>query len=333
MNVRVQAVVALNFLIWIPLPPAYAEWSINSHGTFFYTDDVGIFSATRRLTRDADPTQPAIDSRLTNQGSDGVFEPMLKFVNSFDSGFGKTVLSLRGDGFIFFDATRFSHGTLFLQAQQFFTPETSLLFRYYYSPDLFLGDNEERRSGNFLIAPERVTSHIGSLRLAQELAEDLELRLLARYGGRLYNQTYEQRDTRFWTIGPHLEWRVIPAMRLGVSYHFERGLADGRNQAEFEDDVSYINHYASADLDFELNEVLSLSVAFHYEYNDWLSRLPGDERNGAYETVYQGEILLFYRLAERTRAYAGVQHSRRKESFEPESILNTNVGIGVTTEF
>lgn len=45
-------------------------WSFEGQSTLFYTDDVGLFSATRRLSRDGDPTQPAIDSHLTNKGSD-----------------------------------------------------------------------------------------------------------------------------------------------------------------------------------------------------------------------------------------------------------------------
>jgi hypothetical protein len=32
--------------------------------------------------RDSDPTQPAIDSKLTNQGSDMVFEPMANITRS-----------------------------------------------------------------------------------------------------------------------------------------------------------------------------------------------------------------------------------------------------------
>lgn len=313
--------------------PAFAEWSLTTRGTLFYTDDVGIFSATRRLTRDADPTQPALDSRLTGQGSDGVFEPMLKLSNSFDSRYGTTTLDLRGDGFVFFDHTQYSNGTLFLQGKHAFTPETRVLLRYYYNPDLFLGDNEERRSGSFLIAPERVSSQIGSLRIDQEVAEGLELRLLGRYGTRRYNQPYRQRNTDFWTIGPHMEWKLLPAVTLGLAYHYERGLADGRHQPQYEDDVSYANQYASADLEFELSEHFSLSAGFHYEHNDWLSQLEGDERNGANENVYQGEMLLVYRISAITRAYTGVQHSSRKESFETEGITNTNVGFGLQTAF
>lgn len=329
---RNTSLLLLIFMLGHPRP-GFAEWSLSGRGSLFYTDDVSIFSATRRLTRDADPTQPALDARVTGQGSDGVFEPMLKLSKAFDSGLGTTTLDLRGDGFIFFDHSQYNNGTLFMQAQQAFRPGTRVLLRYYYNPDLFIGDNEERRSGRFQIVPERVTSQIGSLRIDQEVAERLEVKLLSRYGTRRYNSAYSQRDTDFWTVGPHLEWKLLPAVTLGLAYHYERGLADGRHQPQYGDDVSYTNHYASTDLDFELNEAFSVSLAFHYEHNDWLSQLEEDERKGGNENVYQGEALLIYRISPQTRAYTGVQHSSRKESFEASGIRNTNVGIGVETRF
>ncbi len=311
----------------------WADWSAITQGTGFYTDDVGIFSATRRLSRDGDPTQPALDSKLTGQGSDFVFGPTAELANSFDNRLGKTTLDIQGSGFIYADNPRYNHGALRVQAKQAFTPETSLLFRYYYSPDLYLGENEERKTGQFLLVGEEVTSHIGSVRLNQEITEGLEVKLLARYGARLYNQAYSERNTDFWTIGPHLEWKILPKVKLGLAYHYERGLADGRNQPQYEDDVSYINHYGSVDLDVELRERLSLMLAFHYERNNWTSSLEGDERNGAYENVYQGEALLAYQVTDSVKSYIGVQHSRRRENFEEEAVVNTNVGLGVAAKF
>jgi hypothetical protein len=76
-----------------------------------------------------------------------------------------------------------------------------------------------------------------------------------------------------------VDWRVAHNLKLGLSYHYERGLAEGRNQPQVEDDTSYINHYLTADADVELTERLSLLTAFHYEYNIWTSGLAGDERN------------------------------------------------------
>jgi len=110
-------------------------------------------------------------------------------------------------------------------------------------------------------------------------------------------------------------------------------LAQGRNEPQVKDDVSYINHYISADLDMELTERLTLLTAFHYELNIWTSNITGDERNGAHENVYQGEVILTYRLTDSMRAFAGVQRSNRKESFETQGVKNTNVGIGLDFVF
>jgi hypothetical protein len=180
---------------------------------------------------------------------------------------------------------------------------------------------------------ESVTSHIWSARFEQRITPALEIRLLTRYGIRRYNEAFAQRDTNFWTIGPHVEWRLSERIKLGFSYHYERGLADGRNQPQLQDDVSYVNHYLSADVDFELTKGLVLAGAIHYERNNWTSAIVGDERNGAHEDIVQGEILLIRQLTDSLRGFVGFQRSNRKQSFELESIKNTNVGIGLTAVF
>lgn len=312
---------------------AWAEFAATTQGTMFYTDDVGIFSATRRLTRDGDPTQPALDSKLTGQGSDFVFDPRAEITKAFDNRYGSTIMSLEGSGFIYVANSRYDHGTLRAQVRHAFTSETSLLFRYYYSPDLFLGENEERQTGTFQLVNESLTSHIWSARISQKLLPGLEANLLGRYGMRRYNAAFSERNTDFWTVGPHLEWKILPRVTLGLSYHYERGLSDGRYQPEYEDDVSYINHYGSVDLDVELSERFSFSTALHYERNNWTSNLEGDERNGAQENVIQGEVILAYRLSETVKTYTGVQYSSRKESFEADAAKNLNIGLGLMAKF
>jgi hypothetical protein len=91
--------------LWILPKPSSAEegWSLEGRGTLFYTDDVGLFSATRRLSRDGDPTQPAIDSELTNQGSDMVFEPMANITRSSKNNLGRLDLNVQGQGYVFTD--------------------------------------------------------------------------------------------------------------------------------------------------------------------------------------------------------------------------------------
>jgi hypothetical protein len=330
----ISFLVMLISLFLAPGPASSEEgWSVDARGTLFYTDDVGLFSATRRLSRDGDPTQPAIDSRLTDQGSDMVFEPMANITRSSTNNLGKLDLNVQGQGFIFTDNPRFNHGTLRLQATQDLSSSTRVQARFYYAPDQFLGNNEERQSGQHQLTAERFTSYIWSTRLIHDVTPELSVRLLNRYGMRRYNEAFSERDINFWTIGPHVDWRVAPKVKLGFSYHYERGLAEGRNQPQFEDDTSYINHYLSADVDVELTERLSFLTAFHFEHNIWTSGLAGDERNGAYENTYQGEMILAYQLTESIQGFGGVQHSSRKESFEASSIKNTNVGIGLSARF
>ncbi len=306
---------------------------MQGRGILFYTDDVGIFSATRRLSRDGDPTQPAIDTRLTNQGSDVIFEPDLGLSTSFRNRFGTTELSAKGQGFIYTDHTRFSHSTLRLQATQAFSRDLRARLRFYYAPSLFLGDNESRQPGSTGLTKESVSSYIWSARLERNLTPEVEVRLLTRYGLRRYNQAFEERDTDFWTVGPHFEWRVAPGVKLGLGYHYERGLADGRNQPQLKDDVSYVNHYGSADVEVELTKRVSFATAFHYERNNWTSGIPGDERQGAHENIFQGDAVVYYRVAEKARVGLGVQRSSRKESFDASSVKNTNVGFGIEATY
>jgi len=334
-RVLVIACLAVLANLWFLPQPSSAEegWSLEGRGVLYYTDDVGLFSATRRLSRDGDPTQPAIDSKLTDQGSDVVFEPLMSVTRSLTNSLGRLDLNVQGQGFVFTDNPQFNHGTLRLQATQELSSATRVQARFSYAPDQFLGDNEERQSGQQQLSAEKLTSYIWSTRLIHDVTPDLSVRLLNRYGMRRYNEAFSERDINFWTIGPHVDWRVAPKVKLGLSYHYERGLAEGRNQPQFEDDTSYINHYLSADADVELTERLSLLTAFHFEHNIWTSGLAGDERNGAYENIYQGEVILAYRLTDSIQGFGGVQRSSRKESFESSSIKNTNVGIGLSARF
>jgi hypothetical protein len=312
---------------------AQAEWTVGATGILFWTDDIGIFSATRRMSRDGDPTQPALDTHLTDKGSSVVFEPQLNISTSLQNRLGTLQLSALGQGFIFTEDSRFNQGMLLLQAVQSVSPATRLRLRYAYIPDLFLGDNEDRHPGQHGLVAEEVTSNIWSARLEHNVTPDLEVKLLGRFGIRRYNDAFAQRDTNFYTIGPHVDWRVTQKVKLGFGYHYERGLADGRNQPELEDDVSYINHYLTGELDIELIKRLSLLMDVDYERNIWTSQIVGDERNGAHEDVIQGGAILVYQVDERVRVFSGVQRSNRKQSFEPSGVKNTNVGVGVQVTF
>ena len=313
--------------------PVHAEVGVNGSATLFWTDDIGIFSATRRLSRDGDPTQPALDTRLTDKGSSMVFEPQLTVSDSFTNGLGILHVDLMGQGFIFSEDARFNQGMFRIQAVQSFSPQTRLRLRYSFVPDQFLGENEDRHPGQLGLVDERVTSHIWSVRMEHAIMEDLEVKLLGRYGLRRYNEAFAERDTNFFTIGPHVDWRLSRRVRLGLGYHYERGLADGRNEPELKDDVSYVNHYMTAELDIDLMDRWSLLMAAHYERNNWTSGIPGDERKGQHENIVQGEMILVREVTDHIRIFGGFQRSNRKESFETDAVKNTNLGFGISGSF
>ena len=311
--------------------PALADWSFNTAGSMYYTDDTALFSATRRLNLDGDPTQPALDTTLTGKGSDMVFEPDLTATKAFTSEWGRTELSFRGQGFIYAVNPRFNQANVGIQLLQDVAKDTKIRLRYYSTPNVLLGDNESKQTG--LVEEERVTSHIGSLRLEQRLSDKWEVRLLARYGSRTYNDAFAQRDATFWTIGPHVVWHFTERLGLVIGYHYERGLADGRKEPQLEDDTSYVNHYATVGLEGELTERISMEAGVHYERNNLTSGIPGDERNGGHETVFQGEANLRYRFTEQLGGKAGFQRSQRRQSFEDEIVHNTNVFAGLYYQF
>lgn len=318
-------------LLCMTASAASAEWSVNATGNLHYTDDVALFSATRRLNLHGDPTQPVLDSVLTGKGSDMVLEPDLDVARRLTSHWGRTEISVRGQAFVYAVNPRFNHGSFGIQALHEFTPDTKVRVRFYSTPNLLLGDNESTRTDS--LAEERVTSHIGSVRLEQRLSADWEVRLLARYGARLYNEAFAQRDTTFWTVGPHVVWHMTDRLAFTLGYHYERGLADGRHQPQFHDDTSYINHYVALGLEAEITERLGLELGFHYERNNWTSGIEGDERKDGHETVVLGEINARYRLSSRWAVLLGFQRSQRKQSFEEGLVHNTNVTVGASYLF
>ena len=82
-------------MLYGAVPATSAGWSANPEGTMHYTDDVALFSATRRLDLHGDPTQPALDSSLIGKGSDMVSEPDLNVMRPVTSRWGRTEISAR----------------------------------------------------------------------------------------------------------------------------------------------------------------------------------------------------------------------------------------------
>lgn len=321
---------------------AQAEWSAGGDFSTYFTDDVGLFSVTRRLSLEEDPTQPIVDE--PDQGSDAVYEPNAYINWDIENTLGEFQVSLDGGGYIFQNHSDFTHGFMQVAIAQEFTSGTTVKLLYDYIPNLFLGKKSLPQIEPVPIgslteehdepeADERLDNHILTMLLEQEINDQFMLRGLVRYGARLYDQPFSYRDTQFFTIGPHLEWTINPNVELLVGYHFERGYTDPSQTVQYQDDIGYINHFASAELKIHILPELILMAIFDYEHNDFTSPYEDDIHHNGNENVFQGELELVYEVTEAVALKVGWQHGNRKFSYEPESVRNNNAWIGAEYHF
>ena len=218
-----------------------AGWSAEVENNVYYTDDVALFSVTRRLSLQDDPTQPVVDR--PQQGGDFVYEPRAELEWSGNNSLGEILLSLDAGGYVFVDQSAFTHGLYEFQLSQTLSTDTKISLHYNFVPDLFLGENAFRQAnGEESEQDEKLISQYWSIQLDHPLTSNLTVRLLGRYGLRNYNAPFQHRDTQFWTLVPHLEWVINPDIELLLGYHYERGLAEHQKAINF-DDADYIKQF------------------------------------------------------------------------------------------
>jgi hypothetical protein len=316
-----------------PWRPAalHAEWSAITESRMTYTDDAFQFSASRRQKFSEDPSQPTIVP--VEKKADVVWDPSLELVRSSASSLGPTEVSVKAHGFLYTANPIFNHGDYRLQVRQGLSPDTMVLVRYRYVPDLFLGPNFERRTGNRLIEDERVTSHTGRIEVERTLTDRWKVTLIGRGGLRLYNEAFAERDTVLWTIGPNVSWQVSERISASLGYLFERGYAAGAGDLRFNDDVSYRQHVASASMNAGLTDRLSLHLIYLYRRKDFTSQLSADTHLNRHDNTHQGAAELRYVLTRAATLMLGVQRTQRASTVEARSFQETQVSLGAQYRF
>lgn len=322
-----RAIVALSFLGSLAgVVPAHADWSVVTQSRMTYTDDVFQFSASRRQKFSEDPSQPTFVP--AERKADVVWDPSVELIRVSANALGANEWSVKAHGFLYTNNPIFNHGDYRLQTTQRLGDETAILLRYRYVPNLFLGPNIERRTGLQLVREERVTSHTARMELERKLGDRWLLTWVIRGGLRFYNDAFAERDTRFWTVGPHVSCRVTDRVTAGLGYLFERGYADGAGDTRFSDDVSYRQHVVSATVDTLMSDVLSVQVLYLYRRKDFTSELIGDTHLNRRDDTHQGAAEFRYRWTAATTLTLGVQRTQRTSTNESRSFQDTQVWIG-----
>jgi hypothetical protein len=308
-----------------------AEWSAITEAKALYTDNVFEFSAARRLRLSEDPSQPVVVP--LDRPSDTVWEPSIDVRRTSFSNLGQTEISFKAHGFIFTNNPIFNHGDYRIQVNQKVAQGTFMLLRYRYVPNLFLGPNFERQTGNQLPAEERVTSHTWRAQLERKMNDRWTATLVGRYGLRFYNESFSERDTTFYTIGPRAQLRATSWATLTVDYLYERGYADGRHEPQFKDDVSYRQHFVSFGTVFQLTTPLSLELIYVYRHKQFTTDIAGDPLSGAVDDLHQGTAEVHYDLTPAARVTLGYQRTQRSSNLGTRNFLNNNGSLGVQYRF
>ena len=329
--VRPSLSYSLSFLLLFGVTHnARAEWSAVAESKVSYTDDVTNFSASRRLKFSEDPSLPTgVPAKL----SDVIWDPSLEVIRSSVSTLGPNELSVKAQGIIFTNNPIFNHGDYRLQFKQGLSPDTSLLLRYRNEPNQFLGPNFERRTGNSLIEEERVSSHTWRTELEHRVSESWTLTLIGRYGLRFYNDAFAERDTKLWTVGPQVRYLVNSRMALSLGYIYERGLADGRGNTQFNDDVLCRLHAISVETDLSLIESLSLRLAYLYRRKDFTSDLLGDTHLNRHDDSHQGMAEFRSRLNPATSLLLSFQRTQRTSTVVTRDFNDTIYSLGGSYRF
>lgn len=319
--------VTVFILICMFSPPTKAQWLAHVGSNLHYTDDVALFSVTRRLSLKDDPTQPMVDR--PNQGGDFIYDPRVELEWSKANGLGDFQLSMIASGYIFLDQSAYTHGLYELQVTQSFETGKKISLYYNLVPELYLGKNKIKSlTGEESEHNEQLTNQYWAIHLDQSLSDHFLIRFLGRYGLRKYNAPFQHRNSQFWTVGTHLESFITPDIEFLLGYHYEQGTVNHNRAAYFADDISYINHYVSAELRLHLADRLTAAFIIDYEKNMFTSDIRQDEHYGADESVYQGEIELLYAINTAVSLKLGWQYGKRKLSSEAFSVKNNNAWLG-----
>lgn len=313
--------------------PSLAEWSAVTGASVAYTTNIFQFSSASRLALDQDPSQPIVVRDVLSKPSDVIWQPSLRVARSWSSRLGAGELSFKTEGALYTNNPSFDNAYYRVALRQELEPKkTALELIYRYTPHQLLGPSHvNSRSSEF--GEMRSTSHVWRAHLERQVTERWTVTFVGRYGLRFYNEPFEERDTRFWSVGPQVHFAPRSWSTITVAYLYERGLAAGRDDPQTDLDVSYFLHYASFGLRFELATPLSLNLGYIYRFRGWTSDLAGDIEFGRRDVTHQGTGEIRYRVSDSLTLRLGFQQTQQHSTLQSRSFYSSTVSYGVEYRF
>ena len=320
-------------LLFLGAAPAFGEWSILTGAAVSYTTNILQFSSASRLSLEQDPSQPVPVRDVLSKPADVIWQPSLRVARSWSSRRGASELSFKTEGALYTENPSFNNAYYRLAYRQELQPKTTAVqLIYRYTPHQLLGPGRVT-SQSTEFGELRTTSHVWRAELQRQVTDRSNVTLIGRYGLRFYDEPFEERDTRFWSVGPQVEFALRSWSTITMAYLYERGLAAGRDDLQTDLDVSYYLHYALLGVRFELVKPLSLHLGYIYRFRGYTSDLAGDIELGRRDVIHQGTGEIRYAVSDALHLRLGFQQTQQHSTLQSRSFHSSTVTYGVEYRF
>jgi len=313
--------------------PAFGEWSVLSGAAMSYTTNIFQFSSASRLSIHEDPSQPIPVRDVLSKPSDVIWQPSLRVGRSWSSRLGISELLFKTEGALYTENPSFNNAYYRVAYRQELEPKkTALQFIYRYTPHQLLGPGRVTSQADEY-GDVRTTSHVWRAELQRQVTDRWAVTFINRYGLRFYDEPFTERDTRFWSVGPQIEFVSRSWSVITVAYLYERGLAAGRDDPQTDLDMSYFLHYASLGARFQLVTPLWLNLGYIYRFRGYTSDLAGDIEFGRRDVIHQGTAEIRYAVSDLLQLRLGFQQTQQHSTLGSRSFYSSTLTYGVEYRF
>ena len=194
--------------------PAFGEWSVQTGAAVSYTTNIFQFSSASRLSIQEDPSQPIPVRDVLSKPSDVIWQPSVRVGRSWSSRLGTSEVSFKTEGALYTQNPSFDNAYYRLAYRQSLNPRRR---RFSSStgirPINCSGRAESRPSRtNIMVRCARLRTS-GAQSCSGQITDRWAATLISRYGLRLYQEPFTERDTHLGVSARRLSLRCDSGQR------------------------------------------------------------------------------------------------------------------------
>ncbi len=202
-------------------------------------------------------------------------------------------------------------GTYQIGLKQGIGRKVHALISYTLIPREFVGISREN-PGSGISVGETITTHTTRFRIEREI-QDIDLGLTVHHKFKDYNDAFEVQDSDIYGVG--LESKIYSAygLKTRIAYLFELGVASGRNNPNFKNDLSYRSHQLRISPEIRVNRQLAIGIRYEIKYKAFTTNLPGDTNHyGRDDTMHTVGANIYYELSKTLETKLGYERVMKR---------------------